>query len=236
MTNLLSAAAQTSDRESWRWLRGYALTPPASLDHGVPIQDCVRNDQDQLLELHRSHSRDRQRFPNGNSPISTATVQNRFARSPCAMPYAPPPDALDFTLTKRAAVNIRGDAAVTCSTKWEDLYVFPAGDELAAHLLAGTAVASAANQVTVWRRSRCHAICGPALRSINARSSLRASTSPGRGDATKTAVPGDPELLAADGRGSLMWFQGAIDFGPRAHGTWRSRTSDRVDLRDRLGI
>ena len=147
-------------------------------------------------------------------------------------------DALRLTGLTRVALaggvasNVKATRRVRLLAEVEDLYVFPhMGD---GGLAVGAATVAAAAVGDRPRLDLQRLDLGPAFSNENIESSLRRR---GLTPETENGLLGERVIdLLADGR-VVMWFQGAMEYGPRAlgHRSVLARP-DRQDLRDRLNL
>jgi carbamoyltransferase len=146
-------------------------------------------------------------------------------------------DAVRLTGLRRIALaggvvsNVKATRRVRLLPEVEDVFVFPhMGD---GGLPLGAAVVAASALGEPVRLDLTHLDLGPAYDRSAIESSLRAAGLP---SPTVDNLPGRVAELLADGR-IVMWFQGAMEYGPRALGC-RSVLArpDRPDLRDRLNL
>jgi len=146
-------------------------------------------------------------------------------------------DAVRLTGQHRLALaggvvsNVKATRQVRLLPEVEDVFVFPhMGD---GGLAVGAAIAAAVASGDAPRMDLARLDLGPAYDCAAIESSLRAA-----GFAFERAanLPCRVAELLADGK-IVMWFQGAMEYGPRAlgHRSVLARP-DRVDLRDRLNL
>jgi carbamoyltransferase len=136
-----------------------------------------------------------------------------------------------ITLAGGVVSNVKAMRRVRLLPEVEDVFVFPhMGD---GGLALGAAFAAAAGLGETLRVDLGRLDLGPAFDQSVIETSLRAARlpAPGVGD-----LPCRVAALLADGR-IVMWFQGAMEYGPRAlgHRSVLARP-DRPDLRDRLNL
>ena len=146
-------------------------------------------------------------------------------------------DAVRLTGLPRLALaggvvsNVKATRRVRLLPEVEDVYVFPhMGD---GGLAVGAAAAAAADMAEPVRLDLGGLDLGPSFGAQDIASSLRDAALPYR-DAGDLAR--DVAGLLAEGR-IVMWFQGAMEYGPRAlgHRSVLARP-DRLDIRDRLNL
>jgi carbamoyltransferase len=127
--------------------------------------------------------------------------------------------------------NVKATRRIRLLPEVDEVFVFPhMGD---GGLPLGAAVIAATSLGEPVRLDLTHLDLGPAYDRSAIESSLRAAGLPA---STVDDLPGRVAGLLADGR-IVMWFQGAMEYGPRALGC-RSVLArpDRPDLRDRLNL
>jgi carbamoyltransferase len=146
-------------------------------------------------------------------------------------------DAVRLTGSPRVALaggvvsNVKATRQVRLMPEVESAYVFPhMGD---GGLALGAAVLGSTNSSDVVRLRLDRLDLGPSYGTNEIEASLRAA------GLRVDGVPGIPSRVAdllAEGR-IVMWFQGAMEYGPRALGQ-RSVLArpDRLDIRDRLNL
>jgi carbamoyltransferase len=146
-------------------------------------------------------------------------------------------DAVRLTGQHRLALaggvvsNVKATRQVRLLPEVEDVFVFPhMGD---GGLALGAAVSAAVASGDSPRIEGTRLDLGPAYDCSAIESSLRAADLPCE---RATNLPCRVAELLADGK-IAMWFQGAMEYGPRAlgHRSVLARP-DRVDLRDRLNL
>jgi carbamoyltransferase len=146
-------------------------------------------------------------------------------------------DAVRLTGLPRLALaggvvsNVKATRRVRLLPEVEELFIFPhMGD---GGLALGAAVVVAAESGEAVRLAPFPLDVGPAFDRQAIESSVRAAGLPA--DRGGALAPRVAELLAA-GR-IVMWFQGAMEYGPRAlgHRSVLARP-DRLDIRDRLNL
>jgi carbamoyltransferase len=127
--------------------------------------------------------------------------------------------------------NVKATRQVRLLPGVEEVFVFPhMGD---GGLALGAAVSAAATSGDRPCLDLCHLDLGPAYDRSIVESSLRAA---GLQPACGGDLPSRVAELLADGR-IVMWFQGAMEYGPRAlgHRSVLARP-DRPDVRNRLNL
>ena len=146
-------------------------------------------------------------------------------------------DAVRLTGLPRLALaggvvsNVKATRRVRLLPEVEDVYVFPhMGD---GGLAVGAAVAAAADSAEPIRLDLGDLALGPSFDTTEIEASLRAA---GLSCQREADLPRHVAELLAEGR-IVMWFQGAMEYGPRAlgHRSVLARP-DRPDLRDRLNL
>jgi carbamoyltransferase len=146
-------------------------------------------------------------------------------------------DAVRLTGQRRLALaggvvsNVKATRQIRLLPEVEDVFVFPhMGD---GGLALGAAVSAAAASRETPRIDLSHLDLGPAYDRAAIESSLRAAGLPAE---CAVNLPCRVAELLADGK-IVMWFQGAMEYGPRAlgHRSVLARP-DRIELRDRLNL
>lgn len=146
-------------------------------------------------------------------------------------------DAVRLTGLRRLALaggvvsNVKATRRVRLLPEVDGVYVFPhMGD---GGLAVGAAVLAAAGAGEQLQLNLARLDLGPSFERGDLEASLRAAGLP---VSPVEDLPARVGALLADGR-IVMWFQGAMEYGPRAlgHRSVLARP-DRVDIRDRLNL
>jgi carbamoyltransferase len=212
----------------------------ALADYAAPIADEV-NPLLRLVRVHdgviktakglrRALAREHWRFPNEQF----AHLAQRAVEQTCV---ALARDAVRLTGLRRLALaggvvsNIRAARCIRLLPEVEDVYVFPhMGD---GGLALGAAVLAAADAGDQIDLDLSHLDLGPSYSTEMIAAALRAA------GLHAVAVDDNVRRVAAclETGGIVMWFQGRMEYGPRAlgHRSVLARP-DRVDLRDRLNV
>jgi carbamoyltransferase len=232
VTNLLNMR-ELEDEGKVMALADYAAPIP---DAGNPLMPWVRV-KDGVIETERPGHALRGllspvhwRFPNEQfAYLAQRTVEHAIV--------ALARDAVRLTGLRRLALaggvvsNVKATRQVRLLPDIDDVYVFPhMGD---GGLALGAAMSTAASMGERLRVDLARLDLGPAYDRSVVEASLREAGLP---VTCAGSVPDRVAELLAEGR-IVMWFQGAMEYGPRALGQ-RSVLArpDRFDLRDRLNL